>query len=209
MLQIHNILLWIRIRGSMPLTNGSGCGSGFGSGCGSCYFIIDLQDANKKLIFKIAYAYYFLKVHLHNFSKIKSQKEVTKQQKSRFFLFLCLMIEGTGSGSITLTSGSGSGSRRPKKCGSGGSDPDSDPQPWFAVPLRTQSSSQPKNVIRTMPQDFWFRFLSPLNSFNLTPDTWWISSSSKKFKVQSYRRFFFSVTVVVENDRKSTLDWQI
>jgi hypothetical protein len=38
-------------------------------------FIIDLQDANKKLIS----AYYFLKVHLHHFSKIKSQKEVTMQ----------------------------------------------------------------------------------------------------------------------------------
>jgi hypothetical protein len=47
-LRIHDILVWIRIRGSMPLTNGSG--SGFGSG--SCYiFVIGLQDANKKLIF--------------------------------------------------------------------------------------------------------------------------------------------------------------
>jgi hypothetical protein len=38
------ILVWIRIRirGSMPLTNGSG----------SFYFLIDLQDANKKLILK-------------------------------------------------------------------------------------------------------------------------------------------------------------
>ncbi len=32
-LRIHDILVWIRIRGSMPLTDG--CGSGFGSGCGS------------------------------------------------------------------------------------------------------------------------------------------------------------------------------
>ena len=31
-------LVWIRIRGSIPLTNGTG----------SCYFLIDLQDANKK-----------------------------------------------------------------------------------------------------------------------------------------------------------------
>jgi hypothetical protein len=38
-------------------------------------FVIDLQDANKKLLS----AYYLLKVHLHHFSKIKSQKEVTKQ----------------------------------------------------------------------------------------------------------------------------------
>jgi hypothetical protein len=37
-LQIHDILMWIRIRirGSIPLTNGSGFGSGCGSG--SFYF---------------------------------------------------------------------------------------------------------------------------------------------------------------------------
>jgi hypothetical protein len=34
-------------------------------------FILDLQDANKK--------HYFLKVLLYHFSKIKSQKEVSKQ----------------------------------------------------------------------------------------------------------------------------------
>jgi hypothetical protein len=42
-------------------------------------FVIDLQDANKKLIKKKISAYYFLKVHLHHFSKIKRPKEVTKQ----------------------------------------------------------------------------------------------------------------------------------
>jgi hypothetical protein len=43
-------------------------------------FVIDLQDANKKLILKKSFStYYFLKAHLHHFSKIKSQKEVTKQ----------------------------------------------------------------------------------------------------------------------------------
>jgi hypothetical protein len=42
-------------------------------------FIIYLQDANKKLIFEKSFsAYYFLKGHLHHFSKKKSQKEVTK-----------------------------------------------------------------------------------------------------------------------------------
>jgi hypothetical protein len=42
-------------------------------------FIIDLQDANKKLIFNKSFsAYYFSKVHLNSFSEIKSQKEVTK-----------------------------------------------------------------------------------------------------------------------------------
>jgi hypothetical protein len=42
-------------------------------------FIIDLQDANKKIIKKRFIAYNFLKVLLHHFSKVKSQKEVTKQ----------------------------------------------------------------------------------------------------------------------------------
>ncbi len=36
-------------------------------------FVIDLKDANKNLIF-FSSAYYFLKVHLHYFSKIKSEK---------------------------------------------------------------------------------------------------------------------------------------
>jgi hypothetical protein len=42
-------------------------------------FVIDLQEATKKLIIKSFSAFYFLKVHLHYFSKIKSKKEVTKQ----------------------------------------------------------------------------------------------------------------------------------
>ncbi len=42
-------------------------------------FVIDHQVANKKLIKKSFSAYYFLKVHLHHLSKIKSKKEVTKQ----------------------------------------------------------------------------------------------------------------------------------
>jgi hypothetical protein len=39
-------------------------------------FVIDLKEAKKKSKFS---AYYFLKVHLHDFSKIKSHKEVAKQ----------------------------------------------------------------------------------------------------------------------------------
>ncbi len=40
-------------------------------------FVIDLQDANKKLIKKKSfYAYYFFNVHSRHFSKIKSPKEV-------------------------------------------------------------------------------------------------------------------------------------
>ncbi len=86
--RIHDILVWIRIRirGSMPLTNGSGC----------CYFrhssfVIDFHDTNKKtnFIFKF-FCLLLLKVHLHHFSKIKSSKEATKHQESRFFLLVLL-----------------------------------------------------------------------------------------------------------------------
>jgi len=42
-------------------------------------FVITLQDANKKLIKKSFSAYYFLKVHLHHFSMVKSPKEVIQQ----------------------------------------------------------------------------------------------------------------------------------
>ena len=76
-------------------------------------FVTDLQDAKKKLIKKKKiFPYYFLKVHLLNFSKIKSQKESKNSRNQGFSYYFCMMIEGSGSGSIPLTSGSGSG--RPK-----------------------------------------------------------------------------------------------
>jgi hypothetical protein len=76
-------------------------------------FIIDLQDANKNKFFKTIFsAYYFLKVHLHHFSKIKSQKQSLNSRNQGFPYYFCMMIEGSGSGSIPLTNGSGSG--RPK-----------------------------------------------------------------------------------------------
>jgi hypothetical protein len=48
------------------------------SGPDPAIFVIDLEDANKKKIFLFNFLL-LLKVHLHHFSKIKSQKEVTKQ----------------------------------------------------------------------------------------------------------------------------------
>jgi hypothetical protein len=43
-------------------------------------FVIDIQNANKKLIFLKSFsAYYFLKEPLHHFSNIKRPKEVPKQ----------------------------------------------------------------------------------------------------------------------------------
>jgi hypothetical protein len=76
-------------------------------------FVIELQDASKKLIFNTIFsACYFLKVPLHYFSKIKSQKESQNSRIQDFSYYFCMMIEGSGSGSIHLSSGSES--RRPK-----------------------------------------------------------------------------------------------
>ncbi len=62
-------------------------------------FVIDLQDASKKLIFNIIFcAYYFLKLHLHHFTKIKSQKESQNSRNQGFSYYFCVMIEGSGSG---------------------------------------------------------------------------------------------------------------
>jgi hypothetical protein len=121
-LRIHDILGWIRIRirGSMPLTNGSGS---WILDPDPSIFVIDLQDAgNKTKFLTIFSAYYFLKLHLHHFSKIKSEKESQNRRNQGFSYYFCMMIEGSGSGSgsragsgsIPLTSGSGSGSGRPK-----------------------------------------------------------------------------------------------
>jgi hypothetical protein len=77
-------------------------------------FIIDIQDANKKLILQKSFsAYSFLKVLIHHFKDKKSEKEPQNSRNQ--------MIER--SGSIPLTNGSGSRSRRPKgkTRGSGGS----------------------------------------------------------------------------------------
>jgi hypothetical protein len=98
-LRIHDILGWIRIRirGSMPTTNGSGFGSGFGSG--SCY-VTSLNfkmPVKKKFICTIFSAYYFLKLHLHHFSKIESQKESQNSRNQGFSYYFCMMIEGSGS----------------------------------------------------------------------------------------------------------------
>ncbi len=70
-LRIHDIFLCgssdrirIWIRGSMPLTNGSGCGSG------SCYFSHWPSRCQQKIEFLLNFfAFYFLKVHLYHFQR--------------------------------------------------------------------------------------------------------------------------------------------
>jgi hypothetical protein len=62
-------------------------------------FVIDLKDAIKTKFKKRFSAYYFLKVHLYHFSKIKRQKEVKNSRNQGFFsYYFCLMIEGSESG---------------------------------------------------------------------------------------------------------------
>jgi hypothetical protein len=58
-------------------------------------FVSDLQDANKKEFFKTFFADYFLKVHLHQASKIESHNEVTKQYcRNQGFSNLFLLDDG-------------------------------------------------------------------------------------------------------------------
>jgi hypothetical protein len=78
------------------------------------FFAIELQDASKKLIFYTIFsAFYFLKLHLHHFSKIKSQKESQNSRNQGVSYYFCMMMEGSGSGS-RAESGSGS---IPLSCG--------------------------------------------------------------------------------------------
>jgi hypothetical protein len=122
-LRIHDILGWIRIRirGSMPLTNGSGSGSWIRI---LLFSSLTFKMPAKTNFFNTIFSPYdFLKLHLHHFSKIKIQKELQNRMNQGFSYYFCMMIEGSGSGSragsgsgsIPLTSGSGSGSWRPKK----------------------------------------------------------------------------------------------
>ncbi len=112
-LRIHDVLVWIRIRRSMPLTNGSG--SGFGSG--SCYFRHWPSECQQKINLKKFFCFLgtFWRYIYIIFKDLKSKRSHTAVG-IKVFLFL-LGVEG--SGSIPLTNGSGSGSRSPKTCGSG------------------------------------------------------------------------------------------
>ncbi len=120
MLRIHDVLVYIRIliwiRGSMPLTNGSGFGSG------SSFFRHQPSRCQQKTNFfkKDFLLIYFLKVHLHYFLRYKVKKKSNISRNQGFSYYFCLVIEGSGSGGDRRTrigihiSDFGSGSRRPK-----------------------------------------------------------------------------------------------
>ncbi len=114
--------------GSMTFWCGSGSGSADpclwlidqdpDSDADPSIFIIDLQDANQKIIFLTKFFCRLLFEGTFT-SFFKGKKVKKKSQNSRnegFPDYFCLMIEGSrpGSGSIPLTNGSGSGTRRPK-----------------------------------------------------------------------------------------------
>jgi hypothetical protein len=57
-------------------------------------FVTNPQDASKKLIFNSIFsANYFLKLHLHHFSKIKSQNESIYSRNQGFSYYFWMMIE--------------------------------------------------------------------------------------------------------------------
>ncbi len=104
--RIRDILLWIRIRirGSMPLTNGSG----------SWIRILLLSS----LTFKMPTKNYFSKKAFQlitfwegtftSFFKDEKSKRSHKTVGIKgFSCYFCLLTEGSGSGSIPLTNGSG------------------------------------------------------------------------------------------------------
>ncbi len=123
MFRIHAILVWIRIRGSIPLTNGSRSVFGFGSG--SCYFHHWPSRRQQKIVLEKSFtAYYFWKVGTFtSFFKDKKSKRSHKTVGIKVFFsyYFCLMIEGSGAGCGSIPLTKGSGSEGPKTCGSGGS----------------------------------------------------------------------------------------
>jgi hypothetical protein len=80
---IRDKMVRIRIRGSVPLTYGSGSESKSDSWSGSCSFHQWFSRCQQKRSFfpKFLSYYHFLKVHLHQSSEIKSNKEVTVEIK--------------------------------------------------------------------------------------------------------------------------------
>jgi hypothetical protein len=100
--------------GSMTFWGGSEPGSGSWIRILLFSSLTFKMPAKKTNFLTQIFAYYYLKLHLHHFSKIKSQKKSQNSRNLDFFYYFCMIIEGSESGSIPMTSLSGSGSRMPK-----------------------------------------------------------------------------------------------
>jgi hypothetical protein len=58
----------------------------------------NLQNANNKLILqKSLFAFYFLKLHLRHFRRLKVKKKSQSSRNQGFTYYFCLVIEGSGS----------------------------------------------------------------------------------------------------------------
>jgi hypothetical protein len=62
------------------------------------FSLVAFMMTTKNMLFPKFFDYYFLKVHLHMYLKMKSIKEVTKSRNPGFSYFFCLVMEGSGSG---------------------------------------------------------------------------------------------------------------
>ncbi len=82
-------LVWIRILGSVPLSNGSGCRYG------------------RPKIIRILWN----RMRIRNTGKSHKKSQNSKLEQG-FFHYFCLMMEGSGDASVLVTNGSGSS--RPK-----------------------------------------------------------------------------------------------
>jgi hypothetical protein len=118
-----------------------------------------INDLQQKTNFKKKFsAYYFLKVLIHHFWKVKSQKKSQNTRNPGFSYYFCILIEGSGvgSGSIHLTNGSGS---IPVTNGSGYQRPKNTwirkPQHWFwacwlAHSTNLEMQGSPVHIIQGM-----------------------------------------------------------
>ncbi len=111
-LWIRDILVRSRIRRFVPLTYGSSSGSGSESWSFRQWF----SRCKKNEFFSNFFASYFLKIHLHQSSKIKKSQRSQKTVEIKVFLtfFCCLMMQGVRIQIRIHTNNDRSRSGRPK-----------------------------------------------------------------------------------------------
>jgi hypothetical protein len=129
-LRIRDILVRIRIRGSVQLSSGS------------CSFSRWLSRSQPKIsfLFLSFFAFYFLKLHLHPSSKIKIHKKKSQNSRNQgFSCYFCLMIE---SGSVLSQINPDPDSGDPETYGSTKlPEPDTFPT-WFLTSFQNAYSVQ-------------------------------------------------------------------